>query len=90
MDIRAGKSATGDNSPALLVRGRDGKGTEVKTGIEAGKGGRVRVQLKGTEAVVFLNDKETARVPVPAGQGALGLKDTGAGMDFGNLHVRKL
>jgi hypothetical protein len=72
------------------VRGRDGKGTEVKTGIEAGKGGRVRVQLKGTEAVVFLNDKETARVPVPAGQGALGLKDTGAGMDFGNLHVRKL
>ena len=90
MDVRAGKNATGDAAPALLVRGRDGKGTEVKTGIEAGKGGRVRVQVKGTEAVVLLNDKETARVSVPAGKGALGLKDTGAGMDFGNLHVRKL
>lgn len=90
MDVRAGKTATGDTSPALLLRGRDGKGTEVKTGIEAGKGGRVRVQVKGTEAVVFLNDKETSRITVPAGSGALGLKDTGAGMDFGNLHVRKL
>ncbi len=90
MDVRAGKTAAGDTAAALLLRGRDGKGTEVKTGIEAGKGGRIRVQLKGAEAVVFLNDKETARVPVPAGKGALGLKDTGAGMDFGNLHVRKL
>ena len=90
VDVRAGKSATGDTAPALLLRGRDGKGTEVKTGLEAGKGGRVRVQVKGAEAIVFLNDKETARVPVPAGKGAFGLKDTGAGMDFGNLHVRKL
>jgi Domain of Unknown Function (DUF1080) len=90
VDVRAGKSATGDASPALLLRGRDGKGTELKPGLEAGKGVRVRVQVKGTEAVAFLNDKETARVAVPAGKGALGLKDTGAGMDFGNLHVRKL
>ena len=90
VDVRAGKSATGDTAPALLLRGRDGKGTEVKTGLEAGKGGRVRVQVKWAEAIVFLNDKETARVPVPAGKGAFGLKDTGAGMDFGNLHVRKL
>ncbi len=90
MDIRAGKNATADAAPTLLVRGRDGKGTEVKTGIDAGKGGRIRVQVKGTEAVVFLNDKETARLAVPAGPGAMGLKDTGAGMDFGNLHVRKL
>ena len=90
MDVRAGKNATGDATPSLLLRGRDGKGTEIKTGLEAGKGGRVRVQVKGTEAVVFLNDKETARVPVPAGKGSLGLKDAGAGQDFGNLHVRKL
>ena len=69
---------------------RDGQGTEVKTGLEAGKGGRVRVLVKGTEAVVFVSDKEVARVAVPAGSGALGLKDTGAGMDFGNLHVRNL
>jgi len=27
---------------------------------------------------------------LPMGKGALGLKDTGAGMSFGNLHVRKL
>jgi len=39
---------------------------------------------------VFLNDKEVARATVPAAPGALGLRDTGAGMDFGNLHVRKL
>ena len=90
MDVRAGKTATGDTSPTLLVRGHEGKGTEIKTGLEAGKGGRVRVQLRGTEAIVFLGDKETARVPVPAGKGALGLKDTGAGMDFGNINVRKL
>jgi hypothetical protein len=62
----------------------------VRPGIEAGKGGRVRVQVKGTEAVVLLNDKEVARATVPVGPGSLGLKDTGAGMDFGNLHVRKL
>jgi len=48
------------------------------------------VQVKGTEAVVFLNDKEVARAAVPGAPGALGLRDTGAGMDFGNLHVRKL
>ena len=74
----------------MAVFTRDGQGTEVKTGLEAGKGGRVRVLVKGTEAVVFVSDKEVARVAVPAGSGALGLKDTGAGMDFGNLHVRKL
>jgi hypothetical protein len=90
MDVRAGKTATGDTAPTLLVRGRGGQGTELKLPVDAGKGGRIRVQVKGTEAVVLLNDKETSRVPVPAGSGALGLKDTGAGMDFGNLHVRKL
>jgi hypothetical protein len=90
MDVRAGKTATGDTAPTLLVRGRGGQGTELKLPVDAGKGGRVRVQVKGTEAVVLLNDKETSRVPVPAGSGALGLKDTGVGMDFGNLHVRKL
>ena len=90
MDVATGKNATGDAAPALLVRGAGGKGTEVRLGLEGGKGGRVRVQVKGSEAVVFHGDKEVARVPVPAGKGALGLKDTGAGMSFGNLHVRKL
>ena len=88
MDVRAGKTATEAAAPTLLLRAHDGKGTEVKLPIEAGKGGRVRVQLKGPEAIVFLGDKEPARVPVPAGKGALGLKDTGAGLDFGNLNVR--
>ena len=90
MDVRASGKAAGDLAPKLLLRGRDGQGTEVKTGLEAGKNGRVRVLVKGTEAVVFVSEKEIARVAVPAGSGALGLKDTGAGMDFGNLHVRKL
>ena len=90
MDVRASGKAAGDLAPTLLLRGRDGQGTEVKTGLEAGKNGRVRVLVKGTEAVVFVSEKEIARVAVPAGSGALGLKDTGAGMDFGNLHVRKL
>ena len=90
MDVQPGKTATGDAAPALLVRGHDRTGTEIKLGFDTGKGGRVRVQVKGNEAIVFHGEGEVARVPVPAGKGALGLKDTGAGMSFGNLHVRKL
>jgi hypothetical protein len=91
VDVKPGKAATGDGVPTLLVRGRDGQGTELKlTTAAPGKWSRVRVQTKGAEAVVLLGEVEVQRVPVTPGQGALGLKDTGAGVEFGNLHVRGL
>ncbi len=91
MDVNPGKSATGENAPTLMLRGADGKGSEVRlSDAAAGKWTRVRVQVKGAEAVVFAGEKEVQRVPLSTGQGALGLKDTGAAVTFGNLHVRKL
>lgn len=91
VDVKPGKAATGDAVPTLLVRGRDGKGTELKlTDAAPGKWNRFRIQTKDAEAIVLLGEKEVQRVPVAAGQGALGLKDTGAAAEFGNLHVRRL
>ncbi len=91
LDVRPGKAAVGDGLPVLLVRGRDGSGTELKlTGVEPGRWTRVRVQTQGTEASVWIGQKEIARGTTSAGAGALGLKDAGAGIEFGNLHVRKL
>ncbi len=90
LDVLPSK-AVGENSPVLLVRGRDGKGTELKlAGVESGRWSRVRVQTQGTEAIVWIGQKEIARAPTGPGTGAFGLKDAGAGIEFGNLHVRKL
>ncbi len=91
LDVKPGKSAAGDATPTLILRAQNGQGTELKlTEAAPGKWTRVRVQTKSREAVVFAGDKETRRVPLAAGSGALGLKDTGAAVDFGNLHVRNL
>ena len=92
LDVKPGKDATGDSAPTLLVRGREGQGMELKlVEIPSGKWTRVRLTVIGNEAVVSLGEKEVRRVPVSSGaRGALGLKDTGAAMEFGNLHVRKL
>ena len=91
LDVKPGKSATGDNAPVLLLRGRAGQGTELKlTDAAAGKWTRVRIQTKSREAVMFVGEKEILRVPVSSDAGALGLKDTGAATEFGNLHVRNL
>ena len=91
LDVKPGKSATGDRAPVFLVRGRDSQGVELKLAdLTPGKWTRVRLQTKGAEAVVLIGEKETQRVAVPAGRGALGLKDTGAAVEFGNLHARKL
>jgi hypothetical protein len=92
LDVKPGKDATGDTSPAILVRGADGRGTEINlSGLPVGKWARVRISVSGSEAVVWVGEKETARVPVTSGaRGPFGLRDTGAGMEFGNLHVRSL
>jgi Domain of Unknown Function (DUF1080) len=91
LDVRPGKDAKGDRAPALLVRGRDGNGSELKlAGVEPGRWTRVRVQVRGGEAVVFAGEKEVGRAMVGADAGELGLKDVGAAVEFGNLHVRGL
>ncbi len=91
LDVCAGKTALGDLSPTLIVRGRDGKGTELILPVAApGKWTRFRVHTKGAEVIVFLGGQEIRRVKISQTQGALGLKDTGAAVEFGNLHVRKL
>lgn len=91
LDVKPSPAATGDATPVLLVRGRDGKGAELRlTDSVPGKWTRFRVQTRGGEAVGFLGEKEAQRVAVPSGAGAFGLKDTGAATAFGNLHVRKL
>ncbi len=89
LDVKPGKDSTGDNAPTLVLRGREGQGTELQLSEAAvEKWTRVRIQTKGNEAVVFVGDKEVRRVPVAAARGGLGLKDSGAGLEFGNLHVR--
>ena len=85
-------STTGDTAPAILVRGRDGRGTEINLAdVPAGKWTRVRLTVAANEIIVWHGDKEVRRVPVSTGaRGAFGLRDTGAVMEFGNLHVRTL
>jgi len=91
LDVKPGKAATGDAVPSLLLRGRDSQGTELKlTDAAPGKWTRFRVQTKGSEAVVWLGEQAVQRLPLPPGEGAFGLKDTGLPVEFGNLHVRKL
>jgi hypothetical protein len=92
LDVKPGKDATGDTAPAILVRGADGRGSEINLAeVAVGKWTRVVITTRGAEAVVQINGKEVRRVPVTSGaRGPLGLRDTGAGMEFGNLHVRSL
>jgi len=91
LDVKPGNDATGENAPTLILRGRDGQGTELKLpDVVTGRWSRVRVQTTGTQAIVWVGDKEVQRANIPAGKGALGLKDTGAAMEFGNLHVREI
>ena len=92
LDVKPGKDAAGDTAPAVLVRGNDGRGTEINLAdVAPGKWTRVRVAVSGNEAVVWLGEKEVRRVRVSSGaRGAMGLKDTGAAVEFGNLHVRQL
>ena len=91
VDVKPGKAATGEAVPTLFVRGREGKGTELKlTEAASGKWNRFRIQTKDGEVIVLLEEKEVQRMPLTPGQGALGLKDTGAAVEFGNLHVRRL
>ena len=92
LDVRPGKDASGDAAPAVLVRGRDGRGTEINLADgPAGKWTRVIISTSGTEAVVQISGKEVRRLPISSGaRGALGLKDLGAAVEFGNLHVRRL
>jgi hypothetical protein len=90
-DVKPGKAATGDSAPTLVLRGREGQETELKiVEATAGKWSRVRIQTTGTEAIVWLGEKEVQRATISAGKGSLGLKDTGAATDFGNLHIRRL
>ena len=92
LDVKPGADAAGDTAPAILVRGADGRGTEINLAdVAAGKWTRVIITTKGNEAVVQIGGKEVRRLPVSSGaSGALGLRDTGASMEFGNLHVRSL
>jgi hypothetical protein len=92
LDVKPGKDATGDTAPAILVRGREGRGTEINLAdVPAGKWTRVVITTKENEAVVQFGGKEVRRLPISSGaRGALGLRDTGAAMEFGNLHVRNL
>ena len=75
----------------MLLRGREGQGTELKLEeIEAGKWTRLRVQLKGGVAMLYIADLPVQRVTGLRATGSLGLMDTGAAMEFGNLHVREI
>jgi hypothetical protein len=81
-------------APSVFVRGRDGKGAEVKLdGLAAGKFQRVTVNVKGRDVVAKSGEKEIARVTLPAdapARGSFGIRDSGAALEFMNLHVRDL
>ena len=96
IDCRPAKPAKGRSAAtaAVFVRGRDGKGIEVKlSGGDPGKFGRFSIATNGHGIVVKLNEKETQRLELPAGapaKGAFGIADIGGGVEFMNLHVRDL
>ena len=96
LDCRPAKSSGGTKvaMPVVQLRGRDGKGAEVKLGEAApGDYQRFIIAVKGREVTVKRNDKETQRLTLPAdapARGALGLRDTGGAEEFMNLYVRDL
>jgi hypothetical protein len=96
LDCRPAKTAAGTevSMPAVQLRGRDGKGSEVKLeGAAPGNYQRFIITVKGREVTVRRNDKETQRLTLPAdapARGALGLRDTGGAEEFMNLYVRDL
>ncbi|MEO8429647.1 MAG: family 16 glycoside hydrolase [Verrucomicrobiota bacterium] len=96
LDCRPAKTATGAEvaMPAVQLRGRDGKGAEVKLeGTAPGNYQRFIITVKGREVTVRRNDKETQRLTLPAdapARGALGLRDTGGAQEFMNLYARDL
>jgi len=75
--------------PVVVVRG-----VEVKLADpSAGNYQRYSVIAKGSEIVVKRGDKESQRVPLPAGAKArapFGLRDTGNAMELMNLYAREL
>jgi hypothetical protein len=96
LDCRPAKPAAGKEpaAVAILLRGADGKGAEVR--LEGATGGsyqRFVVAVKGHDVTVKRDDKETQRVTLPADiptRGALGLRDAGARLEFMNLYARDL
>lgn len=96
VDCRPAKPPKGKEAMTgvLLVRGHDGKGTELKlSGVEPGKFGRFVITTKGKEVTVKLNGAEVQRLMLPgsaAAKGAFGLVDGGGGVEFMNLYVREL
>jgi hypothetical protein len=96
LDCRPAKSAGGTEVavPTVQLRGRDGKGAEVKLeGAAPGNYQRFIINVKGREVTVKRNDMETQRLTLPSdapARGALGLRDTGGAVEFMNLYVRDL
>lgn len=95
-DCNPAKPAAGKDfvPPAVLLRGHNGEGAEVKlTSVTPGRNQRVTILIKGRDVVVSINDKETQKLTLPAttpARGAFGLRDTGAAMSLMNLHARDL
>jgi len=87
---------TGSDSatPSVLVRGRDGHGTEIKLNAPPKKFTRFTITVKRNEIAVR-RDEEKGMLLLPKlrtspARGAFGLLDTGGGVEFMNLHVRDL
>ncbi len=96
LDCRPAKPAPGKKSgtPVILLRGRDGKGIEVRLeGATPGEYQRFVITVKGADVRVIRDGKETKHVTLPADgptRGALGLNGTAGEIQFMNLYARDL
>lgn len=96
VDCRPAKPASGKEPgiPEVRLRGRDGKGIEVKLeGATPGEYQRFVITVKGADVRVAHDGKETKRVTLPADsptRGALGLNGAGGEIQFMNLYARDL
>jgi hypothetical protein len=94
LDCRPAKGATNQpvTLPALQLRGPKGP-TLTLEGAAPGNSQRFTITVKGREAVVKRNEKETQRLTFPPetpARGALGIRDTGGSVEFMNLYARDL
>jgi hypothetical protein len=95
LDCRQPKAPDGREvvSPAVRLRGADGKPFEIKLTGAAGNYQRFSISVKGHDVTVKRNDEEIQRLTLPASTpepGVFGLCDTGGVVEFMNLYARDL
>ena len=96
LDCRPAKPADGKQvaTPVVQLRGMGDQGLEIKLeGAVPGGYQRYIITVRGRDVIVKRNDREIQRLTLSsaaASRGAIGLMDSGDGVEFMNFHAREI